>query len=185
VGGKLPTRPAYCTARNIEALCGHYSLLIERENSKLGDENMGFDLGKLKDLKDPLQGATEALAAVAAEKSREFLAQANLLLQLLQSAGYGIGSLEVELSVPPKITIKLKTGPAVKEEKLAAILREQADKKLITGIVASLIQANKLRDSVTVETLELGEVQIILATPPNITMHWNDRTDSKATTAVA
>jgi hypothetical protein len=132
-----------------------------------------------------MQEATETLASLGAEKSREILLQANLLLQLLQSAGYGIGSLEIELGVPPKITIKLRTGPAVKEEKLAAILREQADKKVITGIVASLIQANRLRDSVTVETLELGEVQIILAATPNITMQWSDRTDSKATTAVA
>ncbi len=143
---------------------------------------MGFDLNKLK---GPMQEATETLASLGAEKSREILLQANLLLQLLQSAGYGIGSLEIELGVPPKITIKLRTGPAVKEEKLAAILREQADKKVITGIVASLIQANRLRDSVTVETLELGEVQIILAATPNITMQWSDRTDSKATTAVA
>jgi hypothetical protein len=143
---------------------------------------LGFDLNKLK---GPMQEATETLASLGAEKSREILLQANLLLQLLQSAGYGIGSLEIELGVPPKITIKLRTGPAVKEEKLAAILREQADKKVITGIVASLIQANRLRDSVTVETLELGEVQIILAATPNITMQWSDRTDSKATTAVA
>jgi hypothetical protein len=132
-----------------------------------------------------VQGATEALAGLGAEKSREFLLQANLLLQLLQSAGYGIGSLEIELGIPPKITIKLKTGAAVREEKLAAILREHADKKVVTGIVASLIQANRLRDSVTVETLELGEVQIILTSTPNITMQWTDRTNSKDTTAVA
>ena len=143
---------------------------------------MRFDLNKLK---GPMQEATETLASLGAEKSREILLQANLLLQLLQSAGYGIGSLEIELGIPPKITIKLKTGPAVKEEKLAAILREHADKKVITGIVASLIQANRLRDSVTVETLELGEVQIILTATPNITMQWADRTSSKPATAVA
>jgi len=143
---------------------------------------MGFDLGKLK---DPLQGATETLVGLGMEKSREALAQVNLLLQLLQAAGYGIGSLEIELSIPPKITIKLRTTPGVIEEKLTTILREHADKKVITGIVALLIQANKLRDSVTVETLELGEVQIILATTPNITMQWTDRTYSKATTAAA
>jgi hypothetical protein len=143
---------------------------------------LGFDLNKLK---GPMQEATETLASLGAEKSREILLQANLLLQLLQSAGYGIGSLEIELGIPPKITIKLKTGAAVKEEKLAAILREHADKKVITGIVASLIQANKLRDSVTVETLELGEVQIILTATPNITMQWSDKTNSKPTIAVA
>jgi hypothetical protein len=143
---------------------------------------LGFDLNKLK---SPMQEATETLASLAAEKSRELLLQANLLLELLQSAGYGIGNLELELGVPPKITVKLKTGPALKEEKLAAILHEHADKKLIAGIVASLIQANKLRDSVTVETLDLGEVQIILAATPNITMRWADRTTGKATSAVA
>jgi hypothetical protein len=143
---------------------------------------LGLDLGKFRGSVDE---ATAKLASLGAETSREFLVQANLLLQLLQSAGYGIGSLEVELGVPPKITIKLKTGPAVKEDKLTTILREHSDKKVITGIVASLIQANKLRDSVTVETLELGEVQITVATPPNITMHWNDRSAGKATSAVA
>jgi hypothetical protein len=132
-----------------------------------------------------IQGVPGTLAGLAAEKSRELLQQANLLLELLQSAGYGIEDLELELGVSPKITVKLKTGPAVKEEKLAAILREHADKKLIAGIVASLIQANKLRDSVTVETLELGEVQIIIAATPNITMRWADRTTGKATSAVA
>jgi hypothetical protein len=138
----------------------------------------------LNNLRDPLQGATGTLAGLGAEKSREMLLQANLLLQLLQSAGYGIASLELELGIPPKITVKLRTGPAVKEEKLAAILREQADKKVITGIVTLLIQANRLRDSVTVETLELGEMQIILAATPNIIMQWTDRT-SKAATAAA
>jgi hypothetical protein len=143
---------------------------------------LAFDLGKIR---GSVLDATESLASLGAETSREFLVQANLLLQLLQSAGYGVASLEVELGVPPKITIKLKTGPAVKEEKLTTILRDHAEKKLITGIVASLIQANKLRDSVTVETLELGEIQIILGTPPNISMRWNDKTDAKTETATA
>ncbi|MGA2414363.1 MAG: hypothetical protein ABSF59_07935 [Candidatus Sulfotelmatobacter sp.] len=139
----------------------------------------------LNRFRGPLQDATDALASLAAEKSRQTLLEANLLLQLLQSAGYGIGSLEIEVGVPPKIAIKLRTGPAVTEEKLAAILREHADKKVIAGIVALLIQSNRLRDSVTVETLELGEVQIIVAATPNITMQWTDRTNRKATTAVA
>lgn len=143
---------------------------------------MDFDLSNLK---GQMQGVTGTLASLGVEKSREMLLQANLLLQLLQSAGYGICSLEVELGIPPKITIKLKTGPAVKEEKLAAILREHADKKVITGIVAALIQANRLRDSVTVETLVLGEIQIILTATPNITMQWTDRTHGMSTTAVA
>jgi hypothetical protein len=137
---------------------------------------MQFDaMNRLKSPMASLQDATETLANLGMEKSREVLAQVNLLLQLLQSAGYGIGSMDVELSLPPKVTIKLKTGPAVKEEKLSTILREQADKKVVTAIVAALIQANRLRDSVTVETLALDGVEITLTTTPNITLQWKDK----------
>jgi len=138
---------------------------------------MAFDLRSSVGV---LQGGTETLASLGMEKGRETLAQANLLLQLLQSAGYGVSGLDVELGLSPKITIRLKTSPAVKEEKLNAILRERADKKLVTAITASLIQANKLRGSVTVETLELEEIQIVLSTPPNITLQWKDKTDAGA-----
>jgi hypothetical protein len=147
---------------------------------------MPFDaLNKLKNPVSSLQDATETLASLGMEKTREVLAQVNLLLQLLQSAGYGIGSLDIELSLPPKVTIKLKAGPAVKEEKLAAILREQSDKKVVTAIIASLIQANKLRDSVTVETLALEGVQILLTTTPNIVMQWKDKTQTSASATAA
>ena len=145
---------------------------------------MPFDaMNKLKNSVNSLQDATETLASLGMEKTREVLAQANLLLLLLQSAGYGVRSLDIELSLPPKITIKLKTGPTVQEEKLGAILREHADKKVVTAIVASLIQANKLRDSVTVETLALEGVEIILTTTPNITLQWKDKEDARAAAA--
>ena len=143
---------------------------------------MPFDVlrkGKLTALKD----AADTLANLGMEKAQEVLAEINLLLELLQTAGYGVGSLDFELTLPPKVTIKLKTGPAVKEEKLSAILHDHADKKVVTTIVASLIQANRLRSSVTVETLELSGVQIMLTTSPNITLQWKDKEKGRSEAA--
>jgi hypothetical protein len=144
---------------------------------------MQFDAIKLKDPMGTLKGATETLANVGMEKTQEVLGQINMLLQLLQSAGYGLASLDIELSLPPKVTLKLKTGPAVKEEKLGDILRDHAGQRAITTVVASLIQANKLRGSVTVESLELEGLEIILTTTPNIIVQWKDR--DKASKAAA
>lgn len=132
-------------------------------------------LSKLKTSVSSLQDATEALASLGMEKTREVMGELNLLLALLQSAGYGVCGLDLELGLPPKATINLKVSPAVKEEKLSAILHDHADKKVVTSIIASLIQANKLRDSVTVETLELNGIEILLTTTPTITMKWNDK----------
>ncbi len=146
---------------------------------------MPFDaMSKLKNPMGTLKEATETLANVGMEKTQELLGQINLLLQLLQSAGYGVASMDIELSLPPKVTVKLKTGPAVKEEKLGEILRDHADQRVIAAVVASLIQANKLRASVTVETLELEGIEIILTTTPNISLQWKDKDrDKKAAAA--
>jgi hypothetical protein len=147
---------------------------------------MPFDaMSKLKNPVSTLKEATETIANVGMEKTQELLGQMNLLLQLLQSAGYGVASLDIELSLPPKVTVKLKTGPAVKEEKLSEILRDHADQRVITTVVASLIQANKLRGSVTVETLELEGIEIILTTTPNIALQWKDKDRDKNKKAAA
>jgi|ERR1700722_11591375 len=93
---------------------------------------MPFDaIGKFRDKASSLRDVTETIANVkditdtianvAMEESQKVLGQINLLLQLLQSAGYGIATLDIELNVPPKVTVKLETGPAVKEEKLGEI----------------------------------------------------------------
>jgi hypothetical protein len=133
---------------------------------------MPFDVaGALKKTKD-------ALADFGAEKTRDALSEVNVLLKLLQDAGYEVGQLEVELGVPPKITIGLKTQREVSEEKLDAILRDNQDKSVLAAILGSLIQANKLRDAVKVETLELKDVQIVLTTSPNITLQWKEKSAS-------
>jgi len=151
-------------------------------------------ISKIKNPMDALTGVKEKLANVdigalteltgaagklLLEQAQKVLAQINLLLQLLQSAGYGVASLDVELNLPPKVTIKLKAGPAVKEEKLTGIVRDHADQEVITTIVASLIQANRLRGSVTVESLAMEGVEIVLTATPNITLQWKDKDKDK------
>jgi hypothetical protein len=153
--------------------------------------NLRNPLDSLTDVKDKLAkvdvGALTDLTGAAGklllEQARKVLAQINLLLQLLQSVGYGVASLDVELNLPPKVTIKLKTGPAVEEEKLTEIVRDHPNQEVITTIVASLIQANKLRGSVTVESLAMEGVEIVLTATPNITLQWKDKEKDKNETA--
>lgn len=146
---------------------------------------MQFDsFSKIKIPTGSLAGAAQTIAKAGVEKSQEVLAEINLLLELLQTAGYGVASLDIELNVPPKATAKLKTSAAVNEEKLNNIL-SQNPQGLITVVVASLIQANKLRSSITVQTLELEGVEIVLTTVPSITLQWKDKGNDKKVGAAA
>ena len=136
---------------------------------------MNLDAFKGKNPMGTLAEVADKVASAGLEKTQEILAEINLLLQLLQAAGYGVGALDFELTLSPKITIKLKPTAAMNDEKLSAILKDYPQKKLVTVVVGSLIQANRLRNSVTVETLELEGVQIVLTTSPNITLQWRDK----------
>lgn len=131
-----------------------------------------------------LADTVDAIAKAGLDKSHEVLAEINLLLQLLQTAGYGVASLDIELNIPPKATVKLKTSAAVSDEKLNDILSHN-NQGLVTVVVASLIQANKLRSSITVETLELDGIEIVLTTVPNITLQWKDKSDKEGKTEAA
>ena len=119
--------------------------------------------------------AKGAVTELGAEKVHETISQINLLLILLQGAGYEVSELNIELGMSPIVTVDLKTSPAVSEGKLNEILKQNEDKSVLAGILKSLIQANKLRDEVKVETLDLKGVTIALQAPPKITLRWKDK----------
>ena len=127
---------------------------------------MAFDaMAKLKDLKS-------TVADVGVQKGQEILGQINLLLKQLQDAGYEIGEMEAQLSAPPEITIHLKTGPTMNDAKLLAISQAQQNNDIVGLILGSLVQANKLREAIDVDTIELSGATIVLRTGPSITLEW-------------
>ena len=136
---------------------------------------MEFSMGKLKDSVGKINEAKESLANLGMEKARELLAQINSLLQLLQTAGYGVDKVDMELGLSPKVTIKLASGPAVKDDVLANIVRDHADEQLVVGLVSSLIQANRLRSAITLKTIELAGTTILLTTTPTISLQWRSK----------
>jgi len=138
---------------------------------------MNFDpRAKLEELK-------KAATDIGTQKAVETMNQANQLSALMQNAGYQIGELNLELSVPPTITIDLKAGPTATNAKLEATFQSNKDNDVISVILGALIQANRLRDMVKLETIELKSVKLVLKTPPSISLQWKEKTAATAATA--
>lgn len=115
------------------------------------------------------------VADVGAQKAAETLDQANLLLKLLEDAGYQVGEVDVELSVPPAIGITLKTRPMLSDSKLDSIYEANKGNDALALILGGLIQANRLRDKVKLETIELKDTKIVLKATPSISLHWKEK----------
>lgn len=125
-----------------------------------------------------LQKTKEMALDLGAQKGNEVMAQANQLLTLLQDAGYQVGELNMELAVPPILTIDLKTGPLVSDARLDVIYQANKSNDVLAMILGALMQANKLRDKVQLETIELKNTKVVLKTPPSISLHWKEKTVS-------
>ncbi|HEV2197653.1 MAG TPA: hypothetical protein VGR55_18855 [Candidatus Acidoferrum sp.] len=120
------------------------------------------------------------VADLGAQKATETLDQANLLLKLLQDAGYQVGEVDVELGVPPAISVTLKTGPMLTDAKLDSIFEANKGNDALALVLGGLIQANKLRDKVKLETIELKDTKIVLKATPSISLHWKERAAATA-----
>ena len=137
---------------------------------------MGFDaLNKVKQ-------ATNAIADLGTQKTVQLLSDLNLILNLLPDAGYEVGEMEVELGVTPKVTLDLKLGRAVNEARLKTIL-DRVDNAMLAAIISSLIQASKLQDAVSVETLELKDVKVVMTAAPNVALQWKQKVLANAKVA--
>ena len=120
------------------------------------------------------------VADLGAQKATETLDQANLLLKLLQDAGYQVGDFDVDLGVPPAISITLKTGPMMSDGKLDSIFQANKGNDVLALVLGGLIQANKLRDKVKLETIELKDTKIVLKATPSISLHWKEKSAASA-----
>jgi hypothetical protein len=134
---------------------------------------------------DQLQNVKGRVLDIGAEQGSKVVSQANQLLKLLQDAGYQIGELNVELGVPPTVTVELKTGPLVKDSKLESIFLANKNNDALALILNLLIQANKVRDMVNVETIELKSTILVLKTPPSISLQWKEKAAQNAAGASA
>jgi hypothetical protein len=123
------------------------------------------------------------VADLGAQKAAETMDQANLLLRLLQDAGYQVGDLEMDLGVPPAITITLKSGPMLTESKLDSIYQANKENDLLGLVLEALVQANRLRDKVKLETIELKDTKIVLKATPSISLHWKEKAAANAAAA--
>jgi hypothetical protein len=133
---------------------------------------MPFDMSKLD--MNKLKVGKDMVADLATQKTVQLLSDLNLVLGMLPDAGYEVGEMEVELGLTPKVTISLKLGRAPNEARLKTIL-EKVDNAMLGAIVTSLMQASKLQDAVSVETLELKDVKVVLTATPNVALQWKQK----------
>jgi hypothetical protein len=136
---------------------------------------MDFTLGSIR--KNVSDGMTE--------KAVKLMSDVNVILAALPDAGFQIGELEVELGITPKVTVDVRIGQAIREDKLNAVLQANPNNVLLSATLNALLQASKLQEAVSVETIELKDVKIAMAmaATPTVALQWQEKAIAKPAAA--
>jgi len=132
---------------------------------------------------NPLSRIKDKVTDVSTQKALELMSDVNVILAALPDAGFQIGELEVELGVTPKITVDVKIGQSISEEKLKAVLQANPSNVLLSVTLNALLQASKLQKTVSVETLELKDVKIAMTATPTVALQWKEKAIAKTVAA--
>jgi len=132
---------------------------------------------------NPLSKIKDKVAYISTQKAVELMSDVNVILTALPHAGFQIGELEVERGVTPKITVDVKIGQTISEDKLKAVLLANPNNVLLSITLNALLQASKLQKTVSVETLELKDVKIAMTTTPTVALQWKEKAIAKTVAA--
>ena len=135
-----------------------------------------MNLGSLKEMGG-------AVLDKVGQKANETITDANKLLALLQEAGYQIEEFEVAIKAIPKITISVKATAAASDSKLDAIIKANKENDVIVMVLTALGQANKLREKVNLNTIELKGAKIEIEGTPSVSLQWKEKAAASAASA--
>jgi len=116
------------------------------------------------------------LAESGKEKAQEtlafLLAELNGLVPILRECGYSVGNLSVTISLPPKLkAVVSQDGKESKSLETMLVEREGSLSKIQTAALKGLIKAYEFDQTVGKYGYRLGDIELVLSIPPEVTMN--------------
>ena len=105
------------------------------------------------------------LANMGIAKVREMLTLFNAALPLLEEAGCRPSSVEVEITLPPKLVANFETSD-VSQEAIARITTAHPDKTLACGILKALAKGAQLQKVLEVGRMRASTLTVEISLPP-------------------
>lgn len=129
-------------------------------------------LNKLtENLKGKVAGASEFLSDIKDESKEKLLNYVNGLgeiLPIIAETGYRLNAFNVELSIPPGVSLQFEKVLDVPKEKIDGILEQNKDKELLKLIVNSLVAADQFHNKIKLGNYVFTDISIDVSIPPKV-----------------
>jgi len=140
------------------------SLESAKEKIKSVTENL-FD--------DEEKEIIEQFKSSGQEKMKETLSTFSEYASLFKEAGYELGSINANVSLPPEISITFKYLDSAPLEKRDALIQQAKDNKVAVIILKSLFKASDFSESIKLGNYKLKSINVKLGLIPGISISFS------------
>jgi len=140
------------------------SLESAKEKIKSVTENL-FD--------DEEKEIIEQFKSSGQEKMKETLSTFTEYASLFKEAGYEIGSINANVSLPPEISITFKYLDSAPVEKRDPLIQQAKDNKVAVIILKSLFKASDFSESIKLGNYKLKTINVKLGLIPSISISFS------------
>ena len=133
---------------------------IKEQLDKVKD-TVGTAVEKVTDLKD-----------AGADKVSDYLNELSNGLPIISEAGFSVDSINLEMGLPPDISISFNKTNEVKAELIEELIRQHKDKKILTAVLKALQGANYIQQKITLNKFVFSGVTVKLGIPPAVTLKY-------------
>ena len=107
------------------------------------------------------------------EKMKETLSTFTEYSSLFKEAGYELGSINANVSLPPEISITFKYLDSAPVEKRDAMIQQAKDNKVAVIILKSLFKASDFSESIKLGNYKLKSINVKLGLIPGISISFS------------
>ena len=118
--------------------------------------------------KDLLETAKEKTGGFGAEKLAELGDSLNEALPIITQAGFAPEQMQVQLGIPPKVTLRLRVVRELSDEEYDAVVQRAGDKVISSIVAGTFLKAAALQRSFRIGSLHSSHIEIELSPLPAV-----------------
>jgi len=124
-------------------------------------------------LRDLVEKAGD-LAQGGAEAMRSLTDEVNELLPAIRKAGYAVHGVDLDVAIPPKVSVHCKLVADLTPEQQSALLESLAGRTLVSAAVASLFRVADAQRRLSLGSLRPSDVILEVGVTPAVKVRYRE-----------
>ena len=136
------------------------------------NDSVKQQLDKAKDLMDCASDKMTDLKDAGWDKIKAGMDELYNGLPLIEEAGFKVNDITIDIGIPPDVGISFTKTNQVDAATIENMIEQNQDKKILSMVLATLLNANKMQEKITMNKFTFSGLAIRVGIPPKVSLRY-------------